>query len=73
MTPSAVEALAAARRHGGISEQARLSMLEHARQRRAAILKAHLEGISIRRIAEELGCSPAVVQSAIRAAREEIL
>ncbi len=46
-------------------------MLEHARARRAAILAAHQDGLSIRAIAEQLGCSPAVVHAAVRAAREE--
>lgn len=71
MTPSAAESLAQARRHGDLVERARLMMLEHARAKRAAILAAHREGMSIRGIAEELGCSPAVIQAAVRAARNE--
>jgi uncharacterized protein (DUF433 family) len=46
-------------------------MLEHAKARRSAILAAHQAGISIRRIADELGCSPTVVQAALRIARGE--
>jgi transposase len=46
-------------------------MLASARARRAAILEAHQAGMSIRQIAAELGCSPAVVQNAVRAARAE--
>jgi Homeodomain-like domain len=63
--------LAAARRHGNEVETARQKMLASARARRAAIFEAHQAGISIRRIAAELGCSPAVVQNAVRAARAE--
>ena len=71
MSESAAEALLDARRHAGLAEQARLAMLEHARARRTAILAAHQAGMSIRRIAEELGCSPTVVQAALRLARGE--
>jgi DNA-directed RNA polymerase specialized sigma24 family protein len=71
MTDSTDEALLDARLHGGLAEQARLMMLEHAKARRSAILAAHQAGMSIRRIAEELGCSPTVVQAAIRIARGE--
>ncbi len=71
MTPAVTAALSAARMHAGLVEQARVTMLEHARARRAAILAAHQDGLSIRAIAEQLGCSPAVVHAAVRAAREE--
>jgi DNA-directed RNA polymerase specialized sigma24 family protein len=71
MTEPAAEALLNARRHAGLAEQARLAMLEHAKARRTAILAAHQTGMSIRRIAEELGCSPTVVQAALRLARGE--
>jgi DNA-directed RNA polymerase specialized sigma24 family protein len=71
MIDSVAEALLAARRHGGLAERARLAMLEHAKARRSAILAAHQAGISIRRIADELGCSPTVVQAALRIARGE--
>jgi DNA-directed RNA polymerase specialized sigma24 family protein len=71
MTPAATAALSAARRHASLLEKARVAMLEHAQARRAAILTAHQDGLSIRAIAEELGCSPAVVQTAVRAARED--
>jgi DNA-binding NarL/FixJ family response regulator len=71
MTPAATAALTAARRHAGLVEKARFAMLEHARARRAAILTAHQDGLSIRAIAEELGCSPAVIQAAVRAARDD--
>jgi DNA-directed RNA polymerase specialized sigma24 family protein len=71
MTPSVSEALAEARRHGDLAERARQAMVEHARARRAAIWSAHCAGLSIRRIAAELGCSPTVVQSAVTAARDE--
>ncbi|GAA1395940.1 helix-turn-helix domain-containing protein [Catellatospora coxensis] len=64
-------ALVDARRHGGLAEQARMAMLEHAKARRNAILAAHRAGMSVRRIAEELGCSPTVVQTALRIARAE--
>jgi hypothetical protein len=71
-TPGNVSgSLAAARRHGNEVETARQKMLASARARRAAILEAHQAGMSIRRIAAELGCSPAVVQNAVRAARAE--
>lgn len=71
MTPAATAALSAARMHAGLAEQARLAMLKHARARRAAILTAHQDGLSIRAIADQLGCSAAVVQAAVRAARDE--
>jgi hypothetical protein len=71
-TPGNVgDSLAAARHHGNELETARQKMLASARARRGAILEAHHAGLSIRRIAAELGCSPAVVQNAVRAAREE--
>ncbi len=63
--------LAAARRHSSDSEMARQKMLSSARARRTAILEAHRSGMSIRQIAAELGCSPAVVQNAVRTARAE--
>jgi hypothetical protein len=65
------DALEVARRRGTETEAARQRMLASARARRAAILAAHRAGMSIRRIAAELGCSPAVVQDAVRAARVE--
>jgi DNA-directed RNA polymerase specialized sigma24 family protein len=71
MTDAVAEALVEARRHAGLAERARLAMLEHAKARRAAILIAHQSGMSIRRIAEELGCSPTVVQAALRLGRTE--
>jgi DNA-directed RNA polymerase specialized sigma24 family protein len=71
VTPASDAALSAARMHAGLVERARATMLEHARAKRAAVLAAHQDGLSIRVIAEELGCSPAVVQAAIRAARQE--
>ncbi|GAA2371008.1 hypothetical protein Cme02nite_44800 [Catellatospora methionotrophica] len=67
----ATDALVAARRHADLAEEARISMLEHARARRGAIMAAHQAGMSIRRIAEQLGCSAAVVQTALRLARVE--
>jgi DNA-directed RNA polymerase specialized sigma24 family protein len=63
--------LAVAKRHASDSEAARKQMLSSARARRAAILEAHRAGMSIRQIAAELGCSPAVVQNAVRMARAE--
>lgn len=68
MTDNAAEALLDAPQHGELAEQARLAMLNHAKARRAAILVAHEAGMSIRKIAAELGCSPAVVQGALRLA-----
>lgn len=67
----ASRALAAARRLGADAEAARRQMMAGARARRAAILEAHRAGMSVRKIAAELGCSPAVVQDAIRMARTE--
>jgi transposase-like protein len=64
-------ALEMARRRGTETEAARQRMLASARARRAAILAAHRAGMSIRRIAAGLGCSPAVVQDAVRAARAD--
>ncbi len=64
-------ALATARQHATDTEAARQRMLTSARARRAAILDAHRAGMSIRQIAAELGCSPAVVQDAVRTARVE--
>ncbi|WP_239335515.1 helix-turn-helix domain-containing protein [Frankia sp. CiP3] len=64
-------ALAAARRLGAEAEAARQQMMAGARARRAAILDAHRAGMSVRKIAVELGCSPAVLQDAIRTARGE--
>jgi hypothetical protein len=72
MNPAAAEALSLARHHGALGEQARLAMLEHAQARRSAILAAHRAGLSMRRIADELSCSSAVVQAAIRAARTDV-
>jgi hypothetical protein len=63
--------LAVARRHADETAAAREQMLVSARARRAAILEAHRRGMSIRRIASELGCSAAVVQEAVRVARAE--
>jgi len=72
LTPRNVsDPLAAAQRHANDAEIARQKMLLSARARRVAILEAHRSGMSIRQIAAELGCSPAVVQNAIRAARAE--
>jgi len=71
MNDPANDALLDARRHGSLAEQARLAMLNHAKARRSAILAAHRTGMSVRRIAQELGCSPAVVQAALRLARGE--
>ncbi len=71
MTPAATAAVWAARMHAGLVEQARATMLVHARAKRAAILAAHQDGLSIRAIAEQLGCSSAVVQAAVRAACNE--
>jgi len=68
----ALTALAAARQLGADTEAARRRMMAGARARRAAILEAHRAGMSVRKIAGELGCSPAVVQEAIRAARAEL-
>ncbi len=61
------DALRRARRAGTLVEQARQDMLAHARDRRHAIADAHRH-LSVRRIAAELGCSPSVVQAALRAA-----
>jgi hypothetical protein len=69
---SALSALAAARQLGADTEIARQQMMARARARRAAILEAHRGGMSVRKIAGELGCSPAVVQEAIRAAKGEL-
>jgi hypothetical protein len=69
--PGHGDPLAEARRHGMDTEAARQQMLASARARREAILEAHRAGMSIRRIATELGCSPAVVQDAVRTARAE--
>jgi Nucleotidyltransferase of unknown function (DUF6036) len=55
---NAGDSLAAARRHGDELEAARQKMLASARARRAAILKAHQAGMSIRQIAAELGVQP---------------
>lgn len=61
------DALRRARSAGTLVEQARQDMLAHARDRRHAIADAHRH-LSVRRIAAELGCSPSVVQAALRAA-----
>lgn len=60
-------ALERARVAGSLAEQARQGMMERARQRQQAIAQAHKHA-SVRRIAAELGCSPSVVQAALRAA-----
>jgi hypothetical protein len=73
MSPSflAADPIAEARRHAHETAAAQEQMLASARARRAAILKAHNSGMSVRRIAAELGCSAAVVQEAIRLGRAE--
>lgn len=68
----AIDPLAAARRHAEETAAAQEQMLASARARRAAILEAHDNGMSVRRIAAELNCSPAVVQEAIRLGRTEV-
>jgi DNA-binding NarL/FixJ family response regulator len=68
---AAAAALERARRLGARTEDARQRMLSAARARRAAILDAHRGGLSVRQIAQELGCSPAVVQEALRSARTD--
>ncbi len=59
-------ALQRARLAGKLVEQARQDMLAHAWDRQRAIAEAH-EHLSVRRIAAELGCSPSVIQAALRA------
>ena len=68
---AAADPLAEARRHADETATAQEQMLASARARRAAILQAHRSGMSVRRIAAELGCSAAVVQEAIRLGRAE--
>ena len=51
------------------SEEARQRMLAAARRRQECILGLHASGLSVRKIAERLGSSPAVIQAALRAAK----
>ncbi|XAS68557.1 hypothetical protein V3C33_04420 [Micrococcaceae bacterium Sec5.7] len=54
---------------GELSEQLRQKQLTAARRRQEAILSLHAVGLSIRQIATQLGCSAAVVQASVRAAK----
>lgn len=54
---------------GQQSESLRQKQLTAARLRQETIWSLHVSGLSIRELAGRLGCSPAVVQSAIKAAR----
>ncbi|MCO4254818.1 hypothetical protein [Pseudarthrobacter cellobiosi] len=54
---------------GQQSESLRQKQLAAARHRQDAIWSLHVSGLSIRDLAGRLGCSPAVIQSAIKAAR----
>lgn len=51
------------------AEGARQLMLQASSRRQEAIFGLHVSGASVRAIASQLGCSPAVVQNAIRQAR----
>lgn len=59
-----------ARQSGSDCESARLLMLTTARQRQEGIFSLHVLGMSIRQIATHLGCSPAVIQGALKTAKE---
>ena len=48
---------------------ARAAMIRHAGERQTACLEAHEAGMSIRRLAVELGVSPGAVQRVIETAR----
>lgn len=58
-----------ARQSGTNCEAARLLMLATARQRQEGIFSLHVLRMSIRQIAARLGCSPAVIQSALKTAK----
>lgn len=51
------------------SEEARQRMLAAARRRQECVLGLHASGLSVRKIAERLGSSPAVIQAALSAAK----
>jgi DNA-binding CsgD family transcriptional regulator len=66
-TPSIEKLLEVARSEGLSAEASRLQMMEHAARRQKAVLDLTVEhGLSVRRIAVELGCSPSVIQKALR-------
>ncbi len=65
----AAQALSDAREATREVHQARDWMLSAASRRQQALLQAHRTGLSVRQIASQLGCSPAVVQHAIQTAR----
>lgn len=58
--------IAAARALGIEVERHRLAMIDASGERRAALRELRRRGMSIRRIASEIGCSPAVVQQSTR-------
>lgn len=63
------EALAAALAAASDITAAQQAIVEAARRRQQAILRAADAGWSIRRLASALGCSPSVIQAALKAAR----
>lgn len=64
-------ALADARAAAGDIQAAQQTIRRAAQRRQQAILRAAEAGWSVRRIAADLGCSPAVIQAAISAARDQ--
>lgn len=61
------QVLERARREGSATEEARLVMLTHARRRQEAVLELNQDhGLSIRAIANALGCSASVIQKVVR-------
>jgi transposase len=56
-------------RYGREVEEARQRMMQAASLRHEAIFGLHAAGLSVRSIASKIGCSPSVVQNAVRQAR----
>lgn len=63
------EALDAARAATVLVNEHRVAMVGQAAERRRAVVRAHRCGVSIRRIAGDLGVSPAAVQRIVETAR----
>lgn len=66
---AAADAVASAKVATEAVHAARAAMILHAEERRDACLAAHRAGVSIRRLADELGLSPGAVQRVVETAR----
>jgi DNA-directed RNA polymerase specialized sigma24 family protein len=71
LTPEGREALDEARAATDLVRDARSAVTEHARRRRAAVLRANRHGASYRVIADALGVTVGNVQQIVVAARRD--